>query len=255
MINLVKSELCKQLPLELVEALLSEYKKLKENYLLSKHEPSELNAGKFCEVGFRVIQFLTDPKQNYTPLKKEIHNFTDECRKFESSLSSSINDTLKLHVPRVLIALYNIRNHRGVGHIGGDINPNSSDANLLVTGCDWILAEFIRLVYSCDITTASNLVKNIIKRPTFFVYAFGDRKRVLKIKGYENKVLLLLLEEYPNSVSDETLYEWTEHSHSTVFKAMLKRMHKDDMIDYHNQQCVITTIGITEAENIIQKNT
>jgi hypothetical protein len=253
MLNDIKAQFKTRLPAELVDGLLSEYEKLKDNFLLGKYEPSELNAGKFCEVALRVLQHETDPAQYYLPLSSTIPNFVDVVTNF-SRLPKTINDTLRLHIPRALIALYNIRNHRGVGHIGGDINPNISDSTLLNTGCDWVMAEFIRLFYVCDITEAENLVKRIVKRKISFVYTIEDRKRVLKVKGFENKILLLLLEKYPETIIDTELFKWTEHTHSTVFKALLVKMHKSDLIDYHKGKCVLTPVGIGSAEEFLLKN-
>lgn len=253
MLNNIKAQFKTRLPVELVDSLLSEYEKLKDNFLLSKYEPSELNAGKFCEVALRILQHETDPTQNYIALNNSISNFPGVAANF-AQLPRTIKDTLRLHIPRVLTALYNIRNHRGVGHVSGDINPNISDSTFLNSGCDWVMAEFVRLFYDCDITEAENLVKRIIKRKISFVYAIGDRKRVLKVKGYENKVLLLLLEKYPESMVDTELFKWTEHTHSTIFKALLVKMHKNDLIDYHRGKCVLTPVGINLAEEFLLKN-
>lgn len=253
MINQIKHELSNHLPTELVEALLDEYKKLKENFLLGRHEPSELDAGKFCEVVVRIIQFETSQDKKYLSLSTKIPNFIDTVRKFEG-LPANVNTSHKLHIPRVLIALYNIRNHRGVGHIGGDVNPNTADANFLVMGCDWILAELFRIYFICSLDDAEKIIQKIVKRKNILVYDFGNRKRVLKVKDYESRILLLLDEEFPNRINENTLFTDSEHSHSTTFKKILKKMHKDCLIDYHKGSCVLLPAGIDKAEDLIINN-
>lgn len=253
MINHVKKELSVSLPVELVEALLTEYKKLKENFLLCKHEPSELDSGKFCEVVVRIIQLKTSAGNLFTPLDERIPNFIDTVRAFEQ-LPTTINNSFRLHIPRVLIALYNIRNHRGVGHIGGDVSPNGADASFLVAGCDWILAEIFRVFFVCTLNDAEKIIQKIIKRKTFLVYDFGDRKRVLKMKNYRDKILLLLVEEFPARVDESQLFVHSEHSNQTIFKKILEKLHNGDLIDYHNGSCLILPLGIDEASDLIIHN-
>ncbi|MFA5109267.1 MAG: hypothetical protein WC458_01870 [Patescibacteria group bacterium] len=253
MINNVKDQLGQSLPPELVDSLLKEYLKLKENFLLNKHEPGELDAGKFCEISIRVIEFISNTNHSYTPLSKPISNFIGQTRGFEN-LPTNINNSFRLHIPRTLAALYNIRNHRGVGHIGGDVDPNLADATFLVAGCDWILAELFRIFFVCSIEDAEKVIQQIVKRKIPLVYAIGDRKRVLKLKGYEEKVLLLLMEEFPNSISEDSLFKNSGYSNLSTFKTLLQKMDSKDLLDYHQGACTILPSGIAKAELLIINN-
>ena len=57
MLAQIKHDLRSKPPAELVDALLDCYGHLMSNYFLERHEPSELNAGKFVEACIRIIQF------------------------------------------------------------------------------------------------------------------------------------------------------------------------------------------------------
>ena len=59
MLEQVRTDLKSKLPDDLVDALLNSYQEIKHNYIMGKHEPAELNGGKFCEVIVRIIQFET----------------------------------------------------------------------------------------------------------------------------------------------------------------------------------------------------
>jgi len=48
----------------------------------------------------------------------------------------------------MLIAQYEIRNNRGVGHVGGDVDQNHMDAKIVVEMAKWTIAELIRLFHS-----------------------------------------------------------------------------------------------------------
>lgn len=253
MLDDLKSQFVKHLPREIVDQLFIEYVKLKDNFLLGKYEPSELNAGKFSEVAFRVLEYETSGRTSYTPFGVPLKRIDLLIADF-AQLPRTINDTLRLHIPRALFALYNIRNHRGVGHLSGEVNPNVADASFLNAGCDWVMAEFVRLFYEGDIAKAEAIVKRIVRRKISIVYSIGARKRVLKTKGFDKKVLVLLLEEYPGSISDSDLFKWTEHTNITVFRASLVKLHKADLIDYHKGICVLTPIGIGVAEEFLLNN-
>ena len=57
-------------------------------------------------------------------------------------------DAIRLHIPRTLRLVYDIRNKRDVAHLGPDIDPNLQDSTLVVSALDWVLAEFIRLYHA-----------------------------------------------------------------------------------------------------------
>ena len=130
-------------PIDLVDALIDCFAEIKTNYILEKWEPSELNGGKFVEVAIRILQF-TCFGGKYTPIGISIGNTFAELQRIER-IPATIHDSYRLHIPRCLGAIYNIRNRRGVGHLSGDINANKADALIVITISEWILAELYRL--------------------------------------------------------------------------------------------------------------
>lgn len=92
-----------------------------------------------------------------------------KLRAFEKSTSTGSLESYRIHIPRVLATIYNIRNKRGVGHLGGDVNPNFADSTFIVTCVDWILAELVRVHYTCSLDEAQKMVDSIIIRPSFLV--------------------------------------------------------------------------------------
>ena len=162
----LKVNLCKDLPNKLVDELINSYEEITENYYFGKYEPLELNAAKLCEVTYRILEF--EIKKNFTPLGKQIRNIIQKLRDLEKE--SSMNDSIRFHIPRVAISIYNIRNKRGVGHIGGDIDPNFSDSTYVACAVDWILAELIRLHYHCDLEEAQKIVTSLVQRKIPLIY-------------------------------------------------------------------------------------
>lgn len=246
----IKNELKNSFDNKLVDKLFEYFKKIKENYYIGKYEPSELNAGKFSEIIIRMLQNYTNADHKFTPLNKRISNIDDEIRKLENLPSSSFHESLRIHIPRVVKVIYDIRNRRGVGHISGDINPNFPDSLFVVTCCDWITVELIRLFYSTNLEKAQKMVEGLIQRRNPIVYVIDDFRRVLEPSlSFSDKVLVILNHEYPNKVIDRDLYKWTEHTNFSVFRStVLNPLHKDAKIHWKNAECQILPPGIKYVE-------
>ena len=112
------------LPAGLRTPLIKEYKKLTQNYMEHRWEPAELTAGKICEIIYSIIKGYAD--NSYPPSPAKPRNMVLACKQLESF--SSMPRSFQILIPRMLPALYEIRNNRGVGHVGGDIDANSIDA-------------------------------------------------------------------------------------------------------------------------------
>lgn len=245
MLDKISADLKSKLPNELVDYLLSSYLEIKENYMLERHEPSELNGGKFVEACYRIIEQET--RGSYTVVGTHTPDMIGKLRAFEQIPATTSIESYRIHIPRTLLVIYNIRNKRGVGHLGGDVNPNFADSTLIATCSDWVLAELLRIHYTCSLNEAQKMVDSIVVRPTFLVHKIDDIKRVLNPNlKHSDQVLVLLASEYPNSVLDMQLLNWIEpKSKATFINLVLKKLHRDRLIEYKpDKKCVILPTGL-----------
>lgn len=245
MLDKIAKDFKTKLPAILVDSLLDSYKEIKENFFLERHEPAELNGGKFVEACYRIIEQETHG--NFTPIGTHTPDMIGKLRAFEKLTSSVSLESYRIHIPRVLATIYNIRNKRGVGHLGGDVNPNFADSTFIVTCVDWILAELVRVHYTCSLDDAQKMVDSVIIRPSFLVHKIDDIRRVLnpKLKN-RDQVLVLLASEYPNAVQDNQLFEWIEpKSKSTFINGVIKKLHSERFIEYRSdKKCLILPPGL-----------
>lgn len=243
----LKGDLSQSIPCELVEKLLDSYREIKENFYLGKHEPSELNGAKFCEVIARILEH--EARGMFTPLGTSIKNMGDKLRGFENETNA--NESVRFHIPRVANAVYNIRNKRGVGHIGGDVDPNLADSTFVTAGADWILAELVRLHYHCTLEEAKKIVESLVQRRLFLVYEVEGKKRVLNPDlTFPETTLIVLAGEHPNGLEDRTLFDWTEHSNFAVYKRdVLRKLHRKRLIEYAEPMCTILPGGLKVVED------
>lgn len=231
MIDHLRTDLKTSFPGDLVDALLETFIEVRENYYLGKHEPSELNGGKFTEACVRILQQELTGK--YVPLGSPIGNMISELRSFET-LSTKFSDSLRLHIPRLLIAIYNIRNKRGVGHLGGDVSPNEADATLIVIAVNWVMSELYRIHYQVDIETAQNIIDDIVERKLTLVYDLGKTRRVLDPSlNALDQTVILLYSAHPSALSTNDLLKAIEYSSkSDLRNKVLKKLHKKRYIEY-----------------------
>lgn len=250
MLQKVRTDLQSRLPSELVDVLLSSYEEIKQNFYLGKHEPSELNGGKFVEACFRILQYETNGGR-YTAIGTSIRNVIGKLRAFEQIPSANARESFRIHLPRTLLAMYNVRNKRGVGHLGGDVNPNRADASLLVACADWAMAELFRIYYQCSLEEAQTIVDALVQRRLSLVYELEDTKRVLLPRlSYKDKTLLLLASEFPDEVSESDLLAWIEPKDKSSYRRrVLRVLHSERMIEYEEPNwCKILPPGLRYVE-------
>ena len=146
MTNAVSGPLLGAIPAGLRKELTDQFDKIVENFRLQKWEASELNAGKFCEVVYSILKGLADGK--YPSKATKSRNMVIACAALESAMPATEPRGLRIQIPRMLVALYEIRNNRNVGHVGGDVDPDHMDAVCVLAMCRWIMAELVRVFHN-----------------------------------------------------------------------------------------------------------
>ena len=156
-----------------------------------------------------------------------------------------------MRIPRVLPVLYEIRNNRGVGHVGGDVDPNHEDAEAVLAMASWVMAEFVRIFHGISLAEAQAAVEKIVSRRHPLIWSFGDVKRVLDSSMPRGDQVLLLLYSEAGWVSTEVLQQWVEYSNRSIFRnKLLRELHGDRLIEHDAANCRarISPKGISAVE-------
>jgi len=160
-------------------------------------------------------------------------------------------------MPRALVFIYTLRNKRGIGHVGGDVDANHIDAMTIARVCDCVVCELIRVYHKLSLEDAQYLVDGLAQRNVPDIWHVAGKKRVLRNDlDFKQQVLLLCYQEPLNAVLQEDLFSWVEHSNFTVFKrSVLQPLHKRRLIEYDTSADTITIspLGIREVEERILK--
>ena len=104
--------LFRDIPPSLRNELKDKFIEIVKNYNERRWESSELNGGKFCEVTYTILDGFV--KQKYAQNASKPQNMEQSCRNLANY---RVADSVRLSIPRVIVALYEVRNRRGVGHV------------------------------------------------------------------------------------------------------------------------------------------
>jgi hypothetical protein len=220
------------IPRVLREELFKEYRSIVQNYAEHRWSPAELSAGRFCEVVYSILSGYGSGA--YPTKASKPSDFVGSCRTLESN--KSVPRSFQILIPRTLQSLYEIRNNRGVGHVGGDVDSNHMDATFVVSTANWILAELVRVFHNLPIEEAQQLVDAIAEQRVPLIWQGKDVKRVLDPKIEAKDQILLLLASAPGAVNIQDLRAWTEYKNVTRFIDLLRQLHRARLIEYSDAE-------------------
>jgi hypothetical protein len=170
--------------------------------------------------------------------------------KLRTAPAGSVPDAIRLHIPRALRLVYDIRNKRDLAHLADGIDPNLQDAILITGVVDWVLAEFVRLFHSVPANEAQTLVQNIVERRAPIIQDFNGHLKLLSPGlGVSDHCLVLLYQCGASGASLTQLRSWVRPKmRSNLRRALSKLEDELDLIHFDGQKFRITRLGQLDAE-------
>jgi len=251
MLHITHQQVLATIPSGLRDPLIAEYQDIVRNYMERRWRPSELSGGRFCEIVYTILDGHASGSYAGTPSKPS--NFVDACRRLEQN--TNVPRSFQILIPRLLPALYEIRNNRNVGHVGGDIDPNHMDSVAVLTTTNWIMAELVRVLHQLpSMDDAQAVVDALAERRIPLIWQDGDIKRVLDPKMSLQEQILVLLAGGSGPIPANNLRIWTECSRGYLNR-LLRRLHKNREIEFNeqNDEVQILPPGSKRAEQAIAK--
>jgi len=240
------------IPSGLRKPLVDEYQTIVQNFLEHRWLPSELSGGRFSEIVYTILD--GHAKGSYASKPSKPGNFVGACRTLENNSQSHVPRSFQILIPRVLPALYEIRNNRSVGHVGGDVDPNHMDSTAVLSMCNWIMGELVRVYHGLSVAEAQKVVDALAEIRIPAVWSGGTVKRVLQ-PGLKlpDQILLLVATSLPYVTSAQLLL-WTEASDKRYFTKLLRAMHKKRQIEFNEQtdKVEILAPGAQYVQKLVQ---
>lgn len=250
--SLLPEDALPDLPKRLRKELLDAFDKIVKNYSERRWEPSELNGGKLCEVAYSIVKGIADG--SYPARASKPQNVVDACRQLERTPGGL--RSVCIQIPRMIVALYEVRNHRGVGHVGGDVDPNHMDALCVLQMSKWMVAELVRILHELPVDEAVKTVDALVERETPLIWEVGDKLRVLDPSLSSKDKALILLHATRGTMGERDLIDFIEHSNPSVFRRdVLRPAHKAKLIEYDQSTKTVTIspLGIEYTELLLAK--
>ncbi|MDF8264337.1 hypothetical protein [Luteipulveratus flavus] len=190
-----------------------------------------------------------------TPFGTPLSNFSDLCKSMEQSPKAAGGDELRILIPRALNFVYTMRNKRGMGHEGQEVNSHEADASAVVALANWCVAELIRVTSTLPMEDAQRVVDALAERELPLVWSGAGGKRVLKPQlSRSNQVLTLLYSEKEEATPVEDLCSWVEAPRLDHFRArVIVPMHKERLVEYDkdSETVILLPPGVAAAEALL----
>ncbi len=245
--DIVRNGLAAHLDARVVDELLGAYEEAKREFYLGGHRLNAVEGGRFCEAAFRLLQQAA--LMSVTPLGTKL-----DTQRLIGQLESASgkSDSIRIHIPRALRVVYDIRNKRDAAHLGDGIDPNLQDATFVCAVLDWVLAEFVRLYHNVEPHEARAMVEELVTRAAPAVQDFDGFLKVLRPDlQASDYCLLLLYQREPEGATFADLHQWVRPEMRANLKRTLRGLEHDKALIHLDVMTVvyrITRLGQREVE-------
>lgn len=236
------------IPSTLRSELVETFQRISTNYREGRWELSELNGGKLCEIVYSILYGYVSG--NFPQRSSKPQDMVAACRQLELA-SKSFPRSVRIQIPRMIVALYEVRNNRNVGHVGGEVDPSHMDATLVFYTVKWIVAELVRLFHQVSPSEAAAVVEVLIDRELPSVWRVGAQKRSLQLGIKRRGSMLLLLYGETMPVPEAVLAKWLDvNSVPALRRDVIRPAHKARLIEYSetDRTIVLSPIGVRRVE-------
>ena len=235
----------------LVKELLAAYEEAKRNYYLGGHRLSAVEGGRFCEAGYRILEYTTEG--SFTPLGESLDT-ERVARRLGGLPSATYSKSVRIYIPRALRIVYDIRNGRDVAHLADGIDPNLQDATLVISVIDWVLAEFVRMSGIAPANITQALVEGLVTRKIPVVQNFGRFPKVLRTDVRAGDfVLILLYHVGSEGALNSELLQWVPNSMRKNLRRTLEALEAKALIHQEGETVLITYTGqkVVETKGLL----
>jgi hypothetical protein len=230
-------------PTELVDQVLDTFAEAKRRFYRDDLRPSEIEGGRFSEAVFRILQWTTT--QKYTPIGKSLPSVPTLIDVMEKGKGT---DSVRLHIPRTLRLIYDVRNKRDVAHLADGIDPNQQDATLVVRNMEWVLAELVRLFHKMSPAEAHGIIAELVSKEVPLIQVFDGYPRVLRqLKASDHFAVLLYWRGTEGATYDE-LHAWARPAMRANLKRTLGKLDSRDLVHLQGDRYLLTHLGEKDVE-------
>jgi len=170
--------------------------------------------------------------------------------------AGSLDDSIKLTIPRACRFTYDIASNRGARHDPGEVDPNEMDARAVVAGASWIAAEMLRYAQkgALDPARVRELVDGLTQRRYPLIEDVDGRVYFHVPKASAREVALLSLwHKHPGRMVEEDLVAAVMRHHFTKDNAAKAVQRLGRLVDRDEQgRLRLLEPGMRQAEELVR---
>lgn len=231
-------------PPEVISELLSAFTESKKRFYRTDLRPTAVEGGRFAEATFRLLQWAATG--SYTPIGKTLPK-VDQL--LVTLANASGNDSIRLHIPRTLRLIYDIRNKRDAAHLADGIDPNLQDATLVMRNMEWVLAELVRLYHRVPADQAQQIITELVSKEVPAIQLFDGFPRILRNLKASEYCLVLLYWRGAQGVDFSELSAWVRPSMKSNLRRTLAGLDGRDLAHVNSDRWYITHAGEKSVES------
>lgn len=234
-------------PADLAKELLDAFIETKRRFHLGDFRPNAVEGGRFSEAALRILEWQTTGA--YTPLSDPQFKADRVLNALPQLALGTFPESVRIHLPRALRVIYDIRNKRDAAHLNDSIDPNLQDASIVIAILDWSLAELVRLHHHVSATDAQRIIDSLVRREVPMIQEFDGRPRILKKLGHKDLVLVLLYWWGDRPLSRKILSSWLPPAVRRNPGRILDALHDEFLVTVDPANAHITQLGMRYVED------
>ena len=230
----------------LIDPLIAAFSEARRNHYLGGHRLAEVEGGRFCEAAYRVLEHIVDGSSTPLSARLDVGKLT---QRLANQPIGSVGDSVRLHIPRVLRVIYDIRNSRDAAHLSDGIDPNIQDSSLVIACLNWVMAELVRLHHGIGADGAASLINHLVIRTVPVIQEFDGVPRVLRKLRAGDTCLLLLFRSAPEPMNLKDLRAGLKQSMRNNLIRTLQGLEDNRYIYQADGLVWITRVGERHVED------
>lgn len=233
------------IPADLATETITAYEEAKIRFHRRDYRPSSVEGARFSKAAFRVLQWAATG--TYTPIGTTLPGVPTLVSQLQNA-STAIDDSIRIHMPRTLQAVYDIRNKRNVAHLG-NIDIGLQDSGLVIHILDWVMTELVRLYHNVSAAEAQKIIEDIVKKEVPAIQVIDGFPRLLKDVPGTDHILLLFYREGAGGMQASQLRGWLPDNHRKNYARNLKILNNKHLVHPSGDRVFLTDLGIVEVES------
>lgn len=234
------------MPTTLAHEVLEAFVEAKRRFYLNDFMPNAVEGGRFSEAVLRVMQWASVGK--FTSLSDPKFKADVVINTLAALPAGSQPESIRLHIPRAVRVIYDIRNKRNTAHLSDGIDPNLQDASIVVAILGWVLSELVRLYHSVSANEAQSMIDALVSREVPMIQVFDGKPRLLQTVGASDHILILAYWAGEAGVGRKELTSWLPTAMRANVLRTLAQLHARHVLHFADPMVRITIPGQREVE-------